>query len=168
MRAIPVQRVLAAQADLQKITFFEVAEDGGIVPMPSIVAFSPAVLLPAFIATARAISAAVWARDSNDVLGIEPPQIGRGILGVRRGMAAIDSTPEGLIRASIMNRALDIVCAQHAEDRPKVKDHAEPIVINASKMASYFQSEEGQQMLLGKILPTLDIEAETGGVFIPG
>lgn len=146
MRAIPAQRFLASHAKVCQLTFVEMLEPGATVEMPAIVAYSPVVLLPAVIATARVLALHLF--ESDAMLAIDPPRGGSGYLGVCVNLGPIDSTPEGLLRALLLKRASDILFRVHAK--------ADASRICVSDLLTAYQTEKGQRILLGQALEEVD------------
>lgn len=159
MRAIPVQRFLASHAGVCRQSFLQSPESGLNIEMPAIVAYSPAVLLPAVIATARTFAFHLF--DSDAMLAIEAPMIGMGLLGVTANIGPIDSTPEGLLRTVLMARASDVIFLTHAKKE-------NPSQLYVESLFEFYMTEEGQQILSGQKFQEIDISVLNADVsFVP-
>lgn len=137
LRAIPAQRLLTAHPSIHRVVFSYGADalenqDAGIDP---IVVFSPSMFLPAVIARAEALARFVFG--SSEVLGVRRSVNEMSILGVEADVAAIDGSPQGVLRSLLMMYASEQVFSLNA----RLQKADRPLVVDLASVRSYYISE---------------------------
>jgi hypothetical protein len=122
LRAISAQRFLASDAALFGAVFTALPSLSGAshnsndkVPLGRLTVLSPAMFLPAVIAQAEAI--AKFAFGSTEVLGVRRKQNELGLFGVEADVLAIDGSPAGILRSTLLLRASQQVFKLNTAER---------------------------------------------------
>lgn len=153
LRAIPIQRTLASLPQVVGVVFsFQgmTLATGDVIVEPVLV-FSPAMFLPAVVA--RAESLAKFLYGSSDVLGVKRSINEMGILGVEADIAAVDGSPQGIIRATLMTYA-----AEQVFDLFDYQARSSPV--DLASIRSYYRGE-GALALRGERDDVLTVDPTT-------
>lgn len=136
LRAIPVQRLLAAHPSTRRATFaygqVTLGGDGGI---DAVVVFSPSMFLPAVIARAEALARFMFG--SSEMLGVKRSSNDMAMLGVEADVASIDGSPQGVLRSLLMTYASEQVFSLNA--RPDAGERS--ITVDLASVRSYYLGE---------------------------
>lgn len=163
MRAVPAQRLLASHPATRTAIFHfgEVDSNDDGLGVDAITVFSPSMFLPAVIARAEAM--AKFAFGSSEMMGVKRVVNEFAFCGVEADIAAIDGSPEGVLRSLLMCHAseqlfgLNVASPAPSQTQTKIAaDHF--IVVDLFKIRSYYVAE-GAAALRGERVDILSDES---------
>ncbi len=111
MRSLPAQRLLSSHADVSGYSF----NFKGQALSSSLIVFSPVMLMPVVVAFAKSIALNVFGSSSVLDAECEIADSGKSLLGVIAKVGPADGSPQGLIRASLLAGASDLIFRMHAK-----------------------------------------------------
>lgn len=153
LRAIPVTRLLAAHAaTFQALFVFE--SMNGPVEIEPLLVFSPAMFLPVVISQASAL--ATFLLGSDELLGLKRSIADGGIFGVEADIMEVDGSPQGILRASLMTYASELVFNLGQVQ----KNQQGQSMIDLTPITHYYRSE-GAAAVRGERADVLNNEPRT-------